>query len=390
MTKLLITGATIYKEKEIIEQGDVLIEHGKIAAVSSVPLHINDATNVMDGTGHVVLPGFIDGHIHGTNGADTMDATSEALETIARALPEEGTTSFLATTMTDSLERINCALENVATYQQKNNQAEILGVHLEGPFIHPNKKGAQREAFVLPASTTLFKHWQEAAQGFIKMVTIAPECDNDGLIPYLHEKGILVSAGHTNATYAEMKVAVVKGVRQVTHLANAMSGIHHREVGVVGAAFLMKQLSAEIIADGIHLSPEMLEIMYRQLGRERMMLITDGIRAKGLQDGMYELGGQHVQVKNGCATLRDGSLAGSIVTMIDAVHMMLKIPHVTLADIVQMTAVNPAKQLQIFDRKGSIEEGKDADIVMLDDTLNIKYTICRGDIAYKEGNQWKL
>src|SRR5699024_10708226 len=227
------------------------------------------------------------------------------------------------------------------------------------------KKGAQREEYIVPANINTFQRWQELAQGSIKTVTLAPECDDAGLIPFLREKNIVISAGHTISNYAQMKMAVEEGVRQVTHLANGMPSLHHREVGVLGATFLLEKITAEVIADGMHLVPEMLEIIYKQLGSERIILITDAIRATGLSDGIYELGGQEVYVKDGRATLSDGSLAGSIITMIEAVHMMLKIPHVTLADIVQMTAMNPAKQLNLFDDKGSIAVGKDADLVLL-------------------------
>lgn len=384
MTKnILIKAATIYGDKEVFEQADLLLENGKITSISPTPIAVSDDVKVVDGDGLTVLPGFIDGHIHGAKGADTMDATPEAIATMAQALPEEGTTSFLATTITQSHEQIERALENVAAYTPTSKEAEMLGIHLEGPFIHPDKKGAQPEDYIVPANIDLFDRWQEKAHGLIKTVTLAPECDHVGMIPYLHEAGVIVSAGHTTVQYADMQAAVNQGVRQLTHVANAMSGVHHRDVGAVGAAFLLEDLIVEVIADEIHLAPEMLEIVYKQIGSERMVLITDAMRAKLLPDGTYELGGQEVQVKAGRARLADGTLAGSIVTMIDSVRNMLKIPNVTLADIVQMTAVNPAKQLQIFDRKGSISVGKDADVVLLDDTLKIRYTICQGNIAYQ-------
>lgn len=383
--QLFIQGATIYTESAVIDSGNLLMEHGKIVSISEQFISIHDTTPIIDGEGLTVIPGFIDGHIHGAQGADTMDATYETMQTIARALPAEGTTSFVATTLTQSSQQIERALKNIATYQNECKEAELLGAHLEGPFIHPQKKGAQREEYIVPANINTFQRWQELAQGSIKTVTLAPECDDAGLIPFLREKNIVISAGHTIANYAQMKTAVEEGVRQVTHLANGMPSLHHREVGVLGATFLLEKITAEVIADGMHLVPEMLEIIYKQLGSERIILITDAIRATGLSDGIYELGGQEVYVKDGRATLSDGSLAGSIITMIEAVHMMLKIPHVTLADIVQMTAMNPAKQLNLFDDKGSIAVGKDADLVLLDADFNIKYTICRGEIAYQEG-----
>lgn len=385
MTKgIIIKNATLYLESKTIENGYLFIEDGKIIKISDVPFEMEGEVDVIDGAGLRVLPGFIDAHIHGAKGADTMDATSEALETMARVLPEEGTTSFLATTITQSHEQIERALENIASYTSKSGEATLLGAHLEGPFIHKDKKGAQPGQYIVPGNLALFEKWQQLAAGKIKTVTLAPECDEDGLIPYLYEAGVNVSAGHTTVNFADMKKAVSDGVRQVTHLANAMTGIHHRDVGAVGAAFLLEELAVEVIADEIHLSPEMLDISYRQIGSDRIILITDAMRAKSLAEGMYELGGQAVEVKDGRATLASGSLAGSIVTMIDNVRNMLRIPGVTLQDIVKMTAVNPAKQLKIYDKKGSIATGKDADLLVIDENIEIKYTICQGKVAYEE------
>ncbi len=384
MKKILIQAASLYTEQEVFDCGDLLIENGIITAFGKTPIKVEEDVEIIDGTQLSVLPGFIDGHIHGAKGADTMDATKQALATIASVLPEEGTTSFLATTMTQTHEQIAKALENIASYKGQDGEATLLGAHLEGPFIHKAKKGAQPEQYIVPGSIALFEHWQQLAKGKIKTVTLAPECDEDGLIPYLYEAGVNVSAGHTTANYEDMKSAISKGVRQLTHLANAMSGIHHRDVGAVGAAFLLDALRVEVIADEVHLAPEMLAISFKQIGSNRLILITDAMRAKLFPDGTYDLGGQGVHVKKNRATLADGTLAGSIVTMIDSVRNMMKIPEVTLIDVVKMTAVNPAKQLNVFDRKGSIQIGKDADLVIIDDELNIKYTICQGMIAYKE------
>ena len=385
MTKqIVISGATIFLESKILHDGHLLIEDGKIVEIKNKPITVSGDVDVIDGTGLQVLPGFIDTHIHGANGVDVMDATEEALRTMASSLPKEGTTSFLATTMTQSHEQIECALSNVAAYNNNDAEATLLGVHLEGPFIHKAKKGAQPEQYIVPGDVALFKRWQQLADGQIKTVTLAPECDCDGLIAHLSETDVNPSAGHTTVNYVQMKEAAAQGVKQMTHLANAMTAIHHRDVGAVGAAFLLDDVMVEVIADEIHLSKEMLEISFKQIGSDRMILITDAMRAKGLQDGMYELGGQAVRVKDKQATLEDGSLAGSIITMIDCVRNMLKIEEVTLRDIVKMTAVNPAKQLHIYDKKGSITVGKDADLVIMDDNCDIHYTICQGTIAYKE------
>lgn len=382
-----ISGAMLCLEGDREIVGGILLENGKIKAIDTVradEAKLPQDITVIQGEGLYAIPGFIDGHIHGANGADTMDATEEALDRIAQFLPQEGTTSFLATTITQSQANIESALQNVAEYQNKPAQAEMIGVHLEGPFVNPSKAGAQPVRYMTKPDLDLFFKWQKLSGNNIRTITLAPELDKDGMfISYLKDSGVNVSAGHTDAGFTGMKKAVEQGVGQITHLCNAMNGIHHRDVGAVGAAFLLNSLRAELISDGIHVAPEMLNIIFQQMGSERIILITDAMRAKGLPDGEYELGGQPVTVSGDRALLEDGTLAGSILNMIDAARRMLALEGVTWRDIVNMTSENPAKQIGIFDRKGSIREGKDADILLVDDQLNIKYTICRGHIAFR-------
>lgn len=383
--KILIQNTTVYLEDDVVEKGNVLLELGKIAAISTEAILVTGDVQVIDGQGLNVIPGFIDTHIHGANGADTMDATEAALDAISSVLPAEGTTSFLATTMTQSKENIEKALKNVTDYTGKSGHAEILGLHLEGPFINVARKGAQPGQYVIAPDVELFERWQKLTGGLIKTVTVAPECDEDGsFITYLAENGVNVSAGHTAIDFEGVKRAVELGVHQLTHICNAMTGIHHRDIGAVGAPFVLKSLYAELIADKIHVTPDMMQILFDNIGSERLILITDAMRAKCLPDGMYELGGQPVGVKNNQATLADGTLAGSILKMIDGAKNMLALDEVIIRDIIEMTSVNPAKQIHVFDRKGSIEVGKDADVLLVDKDLNIKYTICLGQIAFEE------
>lgn len=385
--RTLIKNITVFTEKETIPGGAIFIDNGKIAGVfSDVPDHLPEHTEVIDGMNWNALPGFIDGHIHGANGADVMDATEVALDTIASALPHEGTTGFLATTITQSADHIERALENVANYQSKAGQAELLGVHLEGPFIEKSKAGAQPLQYIRKPNRKLFQKWQDVSENRIKTITLAPEHDEEGtFIHALAEQGINVSAGHTDAGFEEMKKAVHHGVRQLTHLCNAMNGIHHRDIGAVGAAFRMKNLKAELIADGIHVAPEMLQLIFDNMGSERLLLITDSMRAKGLPDGVYELGGQPVRVSGNRAELENQTLAGSILKMNEGAKMMLSLDGVSLRNIMEMASTNPAKQIGIYDKKGSIAVGKDADILLVDDDLNIKYTFCQGVVAYRGG-----
>lgn len=375
----------------MIENGHVLIEGGIIKAIfqeGEQPESYPARFKIIEGKHMNLIPGFIDGHIHGAAGADVMDATEEALDTMAGVLPEEGTTSFLATTITQSPENIEKALKNVANYKGKHGHAEVLGIHLEGPFIEKNKKGAQPEQYILKPNLEIFNKWQALSGNKIKTITMAPEHDEDGsFIKALAESGVNVSAGHTNIGFEGLKKAVSHGVRQVTHLCNAMNGIHHRDIGAVGGAFEIKELRAELIADGIHVAPEMLQMIYRNIGSERLILITDAMRAKCLAPGGYELGGQPVKVTDDRAVLENGTLAGSILKLVNGARQMLQLKHVTIQDIIEMASVNPAKQLNVYDHKGSITPGKDADLLLVDDQLNIHYTICRGVTAFKEDTE---
>ncbi|WP_077601548.1 N-acetylglucosamine-6-phosphate deacetylase [Oceanobacillus sojae] len=380
-----------YLHQEIEKNVSIIIENGKIKQIlkQEVVGDLSFDGEVIDARNELkLLPGFIDAHIHGGYGVDVMDATPETLQTLADKLPSEGTTSYLATTITQSDNEISNALKNIAAWtdEEQKQGADLVGVHLEGPFVEVSKAGAQPKQYITEPDLDKFMTWQEEAKEQIRTITMAPEHDKTGeFIRTLYKSGVNVSAGHTDASFGQIKDAVKLGVRQLTHLCNAMNGIHHRDIGAVGAAFQSKDLHAELISDGIHVVPEMLQLIFNNVGSDRIIMITDSMRAKGLEDGNYELGGQPVQVKNGRATLDNGSLAGSILRMIDAVKVMLKLDGVKLTDIVKMTAENPAKQVGIFDKKGSIEIGKDADFVLLNDEMDIVYTVCRGKIAYQKG-----
>jgi N-acetylglucosamine-6-phosphate deacetylase len=386
---ILLKGMRVYSETGIIENGYIKISDKKIIEVGAVE-DLKEDTGfdvvVLPSDYHAV-PGFIDVHIHGAAGADTMDATKEALDTMATALPKEGTTSFLATTMTQETGQIEKALENAAQYvidQPSEGKAEVLGVHLEGPFVNPNMAGAQPQQYIIDPDLELFKKWQKIANGTIKQVTVAPEQPGGmEMVRYLKENSIIASLGHTHATYEQVGQAIEAGASQVTHLYNQMRGLHHREPGVVGAAFLRDELKAELIVDGVHSRPEMVKLAYQQKGSDGLILITDSMRAKCLKNGQYDLGGQEVTVKDGKAVLADGTLAGSILKLGHGVKNIVNFAGCTLAEAVEMASVNPAKQLNLYDRKGSIAQGKDGDIVVLDDNMEVSMTYCRGGLAFK-------
>ncbi|WP_017435315.1 N-acetylglucosamine-6-phosphate deacetylase [Saccharococcus caldoxylosilyticus] len=390
MKRRLLKNAVIYAETGKIEQGYVLTEGDKIVEVgpmSSCPAS-SEAEVVELDPSFSVVPGFIDVHIHGASGADVMDATDEALRTMAKTLPKEGTTSFLATTMTAPIEQIERALQNVAQYIDSSNpsgEAEVLGIHLEGPFISPKRAGAQHPKNIIEPNIELFQKWQNIANGHIRLVTLAPEEKNGlALTAYLKEHGVVASIGHSDAVYKQVKVAIDAGVKHATHLFNGMRGIHHREPGVAGAVLMHEEVICELIADGVHVAPEMIRFAYQNKGSAGLILITDAMRAKCLGAGTYELGGQEVTVQGEKATLRDGTLAGSILKLGDAVKNAMVYTGCTLEDIIRMTSWNPAKQLGVLDRKGSIRAGKDADLVVLNERHDVVMTICRGKLAYSK------
>jgi N-acetylglucosamine-6-phosphate deacetylase len=384
----LINGS-IFEEVKHIPSGFIRITNSKIEDIGEMSEYVLAANeNVIDLQGRTVIPGMIDLHIHGTTGHDVMDGEIEALKTMSQALPQEGTTSFLATTITQSDGEISKALRNVAKYMkgyQTSGQSEILGVHLEGPFINPKMAGAQPEDYILSPNISLFEKWQQLAEGNIKQVTMAPEQEGGmELVRHLKQSGVIVSIGHSYATYTEVKEAISAGATQVTHLFNQMRGLHHREPGVAGAALLLPELYAELIVDGIHVCPEMVHLAFNNKTSEKLILITDSIRAKCLKNGHYDLGGQTVIVKEGRAELTNGTLAGSVLKLSHAMKNMLAyVKDCGLQDIIKMTAYNPAKQLNMLDRKGSIRKGKDADLVVIGKEHEVIMTFCRGKLAYK-------
>ncbi|WP_026583522.1 N-acetylglucosamine-6-phosphate deacetylase [Bacillus sp. J33] len=390
MSRLLLKNAKIILENDLLDSGFILIENEKIIKVGSMDElpPADQAAEVIElSPDQTISPGFIDVHIHGAGGADTMDATPEALATMAEVLPAEGTTSFLATTITQEKEKIEAALANAALYQKEQNsrgRAEVVGIHLEGPFINETRAGAQPKNHILDPDIELFKRWQAAANHTIKLITLAPEKANGyEFIRYLRENGVVASIGHSDAIFTEMEKAVEAGATQVTHLFNGMRGLHHREPGVAGAALLLKELIVEMIADGIHVRPEMIKLALNAKGPDGMILITDSMRAKCLKNGHYDLGGQDVTVENGQALLADGTLAGSILKMKDSIKNMIDFTDITLMEAVRLASSNPARQLNICDRKGSISEGKDADLVVLDENLEVAMTFCRGVKAFE-------
>lgn len=385
MNNYLIQNVQICIEDGQLIVGEILIADGKIASISEKPME-RFTGEVVDGKGYVAMPGFIDIHIHGAAGADFMDGELKATREIAEYLPQEGTTSFLATTITHSSERIKRSIEVNTQFLDENKDsqgAEMLGFHLEGPFIHPEQAGAQPIQHIQKPSIDMLKKWFGEQLTHLKVVTLAPELDEAFvMLQYLKEKGVISSAGHSKASYQDIKDAVQNGLSHLTHFTNAMTGVHHREIGMVGAGFMNEMLFCEIIADGIHLSDDMLRLVFKVIRPERIILITDSMRAKGLPDGNYSLGDQEVKVVGRTATLKTGTLAGSVLKMNEGVRKIHKLTDLPLHELVKITSTNAARRLGVDNRKGSLAVGKDADIVLLNESFEVQYTFCRGRLSY--------
>ncbi|MBO5714838.1 MAG: N-acetylglucosamine-6-phosphate deacetylase [Clostridia bacterium] len=376
---LAIKNAKIVLENGISE-GKALLISDKVEGIVEEN-EIPEGVEVIDCKGGYVTPGFIDLHIHGYLGKDVCDANVDSIKTIAGGLVENGVTGFLPTTMTVDMSVINGALD--ACREVKNSGeyygSTILGVHAEGPFISASKKGAQDERFILKPDADFVK----ANADIIKIITLAPEEDEcfAEIKRMAEETDVVVSMGHTSANYETAMESTKNGVKHATHLFNAMTPMTHRAPGVVGAA-LNSNVSCELIVDTYHVDPALYEMVYRMKGR-KLCFITDCLPAGGLPEGEYTLGGAKIIYKNNLCKLEDGTIAGSVLKLNKGVWNVFTNTSIPLWECVNCATLNPATAIGVADRKGSIEVGKDADIVVLDDEFNVKKTIIGGVVRYE-------
>ena len=338
------------------------------------------ADNIIDAEGLIAAPGLIDVHIHGSGGRDVMEGTIDALKTISGTIVKNGVTSFLAATMTMDFKTVSAALDQVRNAVRLGMPgAQLLGAHMEGPFISPKYKGAQAEDNIMMPDWK----WIEPFRDVIKIVTLAPEMPGaKELIRKLREHGIIASMGHTAATYEEAVEGIETGITHTTHLFNAMSGIHHRNPGAAAAA-LSSGVYCELIADMVHVHPGLFEMIRKAKGVDRITLITDCMEAGGMPDGNYTLGGRPVTVKGNEARLADGTLAGSVLRLNRGLYNFYKHTGAELHEVFRMASANPAKELGIDDRKGSIKPGKDADFILIDENFDVKATYVKGVCVWR-------
>nr|MBC7245613.1 N-acetylglucosamine-6-phosphate deacetylase [Chloroflexota bacterium] len=386
MHRLIILNGRVITPWQVLEKATVVVEEGKIVEVREGYELSDQKDTIIDATGKIVSPGYIDIHVHGAASYDTMDASPQAIQGMARFFAAHGVTGFLPTTTTAPQEAILAAIANASLCQREGTGgARVLGVHLEGPYISPNQPGAQHPQYIRPA------HPEEYQQFFswdnIKLITLAPEIpENMAFIPYAMSRGAAVAVGHSAASYEDIVTAVAEGLSQSTHTFNGMVGLHHRQPGTAGAVLALDDIYAQVIVDNVHIHPAVVKILVRAKGTARTVLITDAMRATGMPDGEYELGGRKVTVSRGEARLPSGTLAGSTLTMDRAVRSAMADTGLAFEQVLPMATSVPAESIGLADQVGSIAPGKTADMILLTPDYRVAATIVQGQVVYQKNN----
>jgi len=380
--KAIINGNVILKDR-VLENHAVVVDQKIIDILETrafTEKYKSEDIEVLDAMGNYISPGFVDVHIHGAMGKDAMDGEESSLEVISAAIAENGVTSFLPTTMTMDKETIHRALGSIRGAMNKRMPgANVIGAHLEGPFINPKKRGAQNPEYIHAPSYEFIEDYVDV----IKIITLAPEMDkNFEFMKRMKGLGIALSMGHSNATYDEAIEAIDHGVKSTTHLFNGMTGLNHRNPGVVGAA-LTTDIYSELIADTVHVHKDLFPMLAKVKTADRLVLITDAVRATCLKPGKYDLGGQAVFVDECSSRLSDGSLAGSVLKFNEAIERFMAHGKVTIEFAVRMGTLTPASLIGIDKEKGSIEIGKDADITVFAKDYAVKLTMVEGSVVYR-------
>ena len=366
-----------FRERDVVVEGQTF---SSIETSGDVACGSGGAADALDASGCYVIPGLIDVHFHGAMGHDFCDASDEGISAIAVYEASRGVTSICPTTMTLPEERLAPIVASVAAHEAAAGEAGIVGINMEGPYIAPDKVGAQNPAYVRSASIEEFGRLQHQAKGLIKLVDVAPE--QPGNLEFIRQMShdVRVSVAHTCTGYDDACAAFDAGARHMTHLFNAMPALHHREPGPIAAGAERNDVTAEIIADGVHIHPAMVRLAFALFGDDRMILISDSLRACGLGDGEYELGGQQFFVKGNRATIANGSLAGSVSDVMACMRTAVRTMGIPLTSAVKAATVNPARALGLDGKLGAIAPGYQADAVVLDRDLNIKHVVLRGKV----------
>ena len=382
-TPNIIKNARIAAETAPYDGAWLQVEKGKIAAIAPGEPPELPGANIVDANGATLLPGFIDIHAHGGGGFDVMDGDADSLAGMARFFARGGVTAFLATTWTDSREGIQQALQAAARAQDMpTGGARLLGAHLEGPYLNAEKCGAQHSAYIRRADPAEALPWLDL--NVIRLLSLAPEFpENRWLIEEAVSRGVRVSVAHSNGSYDQIRSARDLGLSHATHAFNAMSPLHHREPGVVGAVLSLDDINCELICDLEHAHPAAIKILWRCKGVDRLILITDSVKIAGMPDGRYQFSHQEVEKKDGSVRIRaDGSLAGTTLTMNAALRNLMSVTELPVETLWRTASLNPARAAGVDDVKGSIALGKDADLVLVDEKLDVHMTMVEGRIVY--------
>ena len=378
--RIVIRGACLVLVDRVVRQ-DLIIKGKKLARIGKISRVCTSQATILELDGLYVSPGFIDLQVNGGAGYNFVEAQGKEIEKIVSFHVSHGTTGLLATLVTSPVDQLGQALQNIKRAQTNG----ILGVHLEGPFISPGRRGAHNPEHILKPSLQRFRGLTDGYRDLIRIVTVAPELSGADLLIKEVQKFAVPALGHSDATYEEARAAVEQGIRFFTHFFNAMSEFHHREPGAVGAGLDLEAMVG-LIADGVHVHPAAVRVLLKAKGVDKICLVTDSISAAGLGDGRYSLAGQEIIVEGGIARLTDGTLAGSTLTMERAVKNFMRFTNLSLPKAVQAATLNPARLLGLEQRKGSIAVGKDADLVVFDEDFDVHYTILGGKIVYASAN----
>jgi N-acetylglucosamine-6-phosphate deacetylase len=380
----ILHGTAVMPDREVPDSL-VLLEEGRIAYAGPFDAgRIPERAEIVDAAGLMVLPGLIDTHVHGTHGDDVMLHGAEGIRRISARFPEYGTTAWLPSTISarhpELVEAVRWCVE---AQRNPRDGAEIVGLHVEGPYINMKRKGAQPAEGVRDPDFDELRELLEAAEGQIRVMTLAPELPGGlELVRRLVSEGIIASMGHSDATYDQALEAIAAGATHATHLFNAMPPIHHRDPGLITACLNEPEVLAEVIPDGVHLHPHVVRLALRCKGPDRAALITDAFSATGLPDGVHTLGPHTVHVHGSLCTLADGTIAGSIITMNVAVRNAMQFAGVSLVEAVRMASLVPARVAGCADRKGSLEAGKNADVTLLDPEFRCVATWVAGRLVF--------
>jgi len=382
-TILLHTARALTPTTEIPDAG-ILIRDGEIEAIGPRQgMRLPAGAQEIVATQQTAIPGFVDVHIHGAGGHDVMEASEEAMSAVARTVARHGTTSFVATTVTASPDDTCRSVEGIARYiglqhETDEPRAEVLGIHYEGPFISPARRGVHPKEWIQLPSEDMLERFLRAACGNARILTIAPELLGAApCIDAARKAGVVVAMGHTDATYEQTRAGMAHGARHAVHVYNAMRPFSHRDPGVIGAVLTSPEVTAELIADGVHVEEAAMRLLLQAKGPGRVILVSDGVSATGMPDGIYKLGKFEVTVSGGVCRNAEGNLAGSTLTLDRALRNIVALG-VPLPDALRMLTVNPATLLGIEFKKGALRTGADADIILLDEGLGVTNVWARG------------